>query len=136
MKKISLAVLALFSTIICPQFVFAQAAAGGFGGMGSFLPIILIFVFFYIFLLRPQQKKAKEHQKLLNTLKKDDKVIAAGGIFGSVVSVDGNKVEIRVADGINISVVKASVSTVFVAQAPQGGQADSSVVHTADIIKK
>jgi preprotein translocase subunit YajC len=87
-------------------------------------------VFFYLFLLRPQQKKAKQHQQLLNALKKDDKVIAAGGIFATVVNVkDNNSVEVKIADGVNIIVSKPSITTVFVRQ-------EEEAAKTPDIIKK
>lgn len=128
MKKIVSAVLVLAAWIIFPQLSFAQAAGGG--GFAGFLPIVLIFVFFYLFLLRPQQKKAKEHRKLLDSLKKDDKVIAAGGIFATVVNVkDANTVEIKIAEGVNIIVSKPSITTVFIRQ-------EEAAVKTPDIIKK
>jgi len=110
---------------------FAQdaAAGGGLGSIGTLLPLILIFVFFYFFLLRPQQKKAKEHQQLLNALKKDDRVITAGGVYGTVVNVRGNVAEVKVADGVVIQIAKQSVSQVISKQ-------DEDAAKVPEVIKK
>ncbi|MDR2771993.1 MAG: preprotein translocase subunit YajC [Elusimicrobiota bacterium] len=132
MKKLELAAFVLLCAIFLPASAYAQGA-GGFGGLGSLLPIILIFVFFYFFLLRPQQKKAKEHQKLLNALKRDDKVVAAGGIYGTVVNVKGNIVEIRIAEGVNIDVSKPTISAVLIDSSIAG---DRGAAKIPEIIKK
>ncbi|MDR0823215.1 MAG: preprotein translocase subunit YajC [Endomicrobium sp.] len=131
MKMLKVLAVLLFAFAAAPQSAFAQEA-GGLSGLGGFLPLILIFVFFYLFLLRPQQKKAKEHQKLLNELKKDDKVVTSGGIYGIVVSVKENIVELKIAENVNVQVSKPSVTTVFVR--PSANTAE--VVAGADIIKK
>lgn len=68
-----------------------QAAQGGEGALASFIPLILMFAVFYFLLIRPQQKRAKEHKQLLSQLKRGDKVITAGGIFGTVVEVQDDK---------------------------------------------
>lgn len=101
------------SSAVVPSNVYAQEAAGG-SMLGGFMPLILIFVFFYLFLLRPQQKKAKEHQQLLNALKKGDKIITSGGIYGTVVSVKENIVEVMIANNVNIRVAKPSISNVII----------------------
>jgi preprotein translocase subunit YajC len=132
MKMLKMSAFLLCSIAVMPQLAFAQEA-GGFGSLGGFLPLILIFVFFYIFLLRPQQKKAKEHQLLLNNLKKDDKVVTSGGIYGVVVNVNANIVEVKIAEGVNIQVSKPSVSTVI--RRTVEAEAVQSVSN-ADIIKK
>ncbi|MCL2144727.1 MAG: preprotein translocase subunit YajC [Endomicrobia bacterium] len=95
-----------------PSNVYAQDAAGG-SMFGGFMPLILIFVFFYLFLLRPQQKKAKEHQQLLNALKRDDRIVTAGGIYGTVVGVKENIVEVKIANGVNVQIAKPSISAVI-----------------------
>jgi preprotein translocase subunit YajC len=110
-KSMGLFVILIISLII-PQAAFAQAAGGG--ALGSFLPLILIFVFFYLFLIRPQQKKAKEHQKALNVLKKGDKVITAGGIYGTISAVrDNNVLEVKIADGVTVEIAKQSIGAVI-----------------------
>jgi preprotein translocase subunit YajC len=116
MKK-SVDLLAILANILCmllmlPTAVFAQAAGGGVGALGSFLPLILIFVFFYLFLLRPQQKKTKEHQKALNDLKKGDKVITSGGIYATVSAVRDNILDIKIADGVTVQMSKQSIATI------------------------
>ena len=66
-------------------------------GIGQFIPLILIFVIFYFFLIRPQQKKVKEHKAMVESLKKGDKVVTSGGITGTITRVvDNDKVEIAV----------------------------------------
>ena len=116
MKKLfGLAAFLLVLASLMPSNVYAQEAAGG-SMLGGFMPLVLIFVFFYLFLLRPQQKKAKEHQQLLNSLKRDDKIITSGGIYGTVVSVKENIVEVKIANGVNVQLAKASISTVIATQ--------------------
>ena len=128
MKKLfSFAAFLLVSTALAPSNVYAQDAAGG-SSFGAFMPLILIFVFFYLFLLRPQQKKAKEHQQLLNSLRKDDEIITAGGIYGTVVSVKENIVEVKIANGVNIKLSKPSISAVITKQ-------DDDSVKVPEIIK-
>lgn len=112
-KLLSLAAFFLMSSAVVPSNVYAQEAAGA-SMLGGFMPLILIFVFFYLFLLRPQQKKAKEHQQLLNALKKGDKIITSGGIYGTVVSVKENIVEVTIANNVNIRVAKPSISNVII----------------------
>ena len=68
---------------------YAQAAGGGFGGMESLLPLVLIFVVFYFLLIRPQQKKQKEHRPMLESLHRGDRVVTAGGIMGTITKVQG-----------------------------------------------
>jgi preprotein translocase subunit YajC len=86
---------------------------GGGGMLSLFLPLILIFVVFYFFIIRPQQKRQKERQNLLNALKKGDKVIAAGGLHGTVVGIDDKTVLLQVADNIKIKCERNSVITIL-----------------------
>ena len=91
----------------------AGAPAGGPGGMlGGFLPLILIFVIFYFLLIRPQQKKAKEHRQMLDTLKRGDKVITQGGIYGVVDQVEQHTLVLKVAENVKVKVGKAYISAV------------------------
>jgi len=96
---------------------FANAAPAGQSGGGqspllSFAPLILMFVIFYFLLIRPQQKKAKEHRALLDALKKGDLAVTAGGIHGKITAVDENVVTLEVATGVNIKVNKGHVASV------------------------
>ncbi len=87
-----------------------QAAEGAGGGLTAFIPIILMFVIFYFLLIRPQQKKAKEHQNMVNNLKKGDRVITSGGIYGEITSLDENTVTVEIADKVRIKVSRPSIS--------------------------
>ena len=78
-------------------------------GIGQFIPLILIFVIFYFFLIRPQQKKVKEHKLMVNSLKRGDKVITSGGIVGSIERViDNDKVEVAIAENVKVEVVRST----------------------------
>ena len=78
-------------------------------GIGQFVPLILIFVIFYFFLIRPQQRKVKEHKTMVENLKRGDKVITSGGITGTVERiVDNDKVEVVIAENVKVEIVKAT----------------------------
>jgi len=78
-------------------------------GIGQFIPLILIFVIFYFFLIRPQQKKVKEHKAMVENLERGDKVVTSGGIVGTVERIiDNDKVEVQIAENINVEVVRAT----------------------------
>jgi len=78
-------------------------------GIGQFIPLILIFVIFYFFLIRPQQKKVKEHKLMVEGLKRGDKIITTGGILGSVERiVDNEKVEVKISENVTVEIVRAS----------------------------
>ena len=78
-------------------------------GIGQFIPLILIFVIFYFFLIRPQQKKVKEHKLMVEGLKRGDKIITTGGILGSVERIiDSEKVEVKISENVTVEIVRAS----------------------------
>ena len=78
-------------------------------GIGQFIPLILIFVIFYYFLIRPQQKKAKEHKLMVQNLKRGDKVVTSGGIVGSIERIiDNDKVEVLISDDVKVQVIRAT----------------------------
>ena len=78
-------------------------------GIGQFIPLILIFVIFYFFLIRPQQKKAKEHKIMVENLKRGDKVVSSGGIIGTVERViDNDKVEVEIAENVRVVIIKST----------------------------
>ena len=79
------------------------------GVITQFLPLILIFIIFYFFLIRPQQKKAKEHKNMGSASNRGDKIVTSGGIFATVERVmDNDKVEVSVSDNVNIELVKST----------------------------
>ena len=78
-------------------------------GIGQFIPLILIFVIFYFFLIRPQQKKVKEHKAMVEGLKRGDKVVTSGGITGRVERlIDNDKVGVEIAENVKVEIVKAT----------------------------
>tara|TARA_Y100000389_G_scaffold112969_1_gene110117 strand:+ start:506 stop:793 length:288 start_codon:yes stop_codon:yes gene_type:complete len=78
-------------------------------GIGQFIPLILIFVIFYFFLIRPQQKKVKEHKSMVEALKRGDRVITSGGITGTVERIiDNDKVEVEIAENVKVEIVKST----------------------------
>ncbi|WP_353683789.1 preprotein translocase subunit YajC [Thermodesulfovibrio sp. 3907-1M] len=78
--------------------------------IASILPLVLIVVVFYFLLIRPQQKRAKEHRQMLENLKKGDKVITVGGIYGVVESVNPNTVVLKIAENVKVKFSKQSVA--------------------------
>jgi preprotein translocase subunit YajC len=93
---------------------YAQAAGGAGGAFASFVPLILIFAIMYFLLIRPQQQKMKQHQAMVEAVRRGDQVVTAGGIVGKVSKVlDDGHVEIEVAQGVKIKVVKATLANVL-----------------------
>lgn len=97
------------------DIAFAQNAQGlgGAGGMLGFLPLVLVFVIFYFLLIRPQQKKAKQHQEMLGRLKKNDEVMTSGGIYGKVMALADNVVTVEVAPNVRIRVHRPQIASVL-----------------------
>ncbi len=84
---------------------------GGAGGLlGSLIPLILIFVIFYFLLIRPQQKRTKEHKNMLENLKKGDKIITSGGIYGVIEAVGTNTVTVKIGENLKIKLGKAYIA--------------------------
>ena len=83
-------------------------------GFAQFVPLILIFVIFYFFLIRPQQKKVKEHKLMVSALKRGDEVITSGGIVGKIERVLGDdKVDILISENVTIQVVQSTVQSLL-----------------------
>ncbi len=83
------------------------------GGFAGLIPIVIMFVIFYFLLIRPQQKKAKEHRDMISNLKKGNRVITSGGIFGTIVSLDDTTVGLEIADKVKIKVTRANIGAVL-----------------------
>lgn len=88
----------------------SQGASQSGGGFAAFVPLILMFVIFYFLLIRPQQKRAKEHQEMVNNLKKGDRVVTSGGIHGVVAKVEDADVQLEIAEKIRIKVTRANIA--------------------------
>jgi preprotein translocase subunit YajC len=92
----------------------AQIPSGGFGqGLMSFLPFVLIIAIFYFLIIRPQNKKQKETQKMLEALKKGDKVVTIGGVYGTIQNVKEKTVVIKVDDDVKIEFLRSAISSVL-----------------------
>ena len=97
--------------LISPAYAQDAAAVGGFGQLGSFLPLILIFVVFYFLLIRPQQKKMKQHRAMVEAVRRGDKVVTAGGIYGKISKViSDTELEVEIAEGVKIKVQRHTVT--------------------------
>ena len=78
-------------------------------GIGQFIPLILIFVIFYFFLIRPQQKKAKEHKQMVGNLKRGDQIVTSGGIVGTVERVmDNDRAEVIIGDNVKVEIIRST----------------------------
>ena len=83
-------------------------------GIGQFIPLILIFVIFYFFLIRPQQKKVKEHKLMVESLKRGDKVITSGGIIGIVERVmEDDRIEVDLGDNIKVQIIRSTITSLL-----------------------
>lgn len=92
-------------------YAMGQTGQGGEGGgFAAFVPIILMFVIFYFLLIRPQQKKAKTHQEMISNLKKGDRVITNGGIYGVITGLDESTATIEIAEKVRIKVSRPSIA--------------------------
>ena len=101
---------------------YAQAAGGGAAGaFGSFVPLILIFAIMYFLLIRPQQKKMKEHRAMVEALRRGDRVVTQGGVIGKVSKVkDDAEVEVEIAEGVRVTVVRSTIAQVLSKTEPAG----------------
>jgi len=104
---ISKAALALSVALLPANLAHAEAAAGG--GFASLIPLILIMVIFWVLLIRPQQKRMKEHAELIKSLKKGDKVITGGGIYGRITNVKDGVAMVEIADGVIIKIKQDTI---------------------------
>jgi len=95
----------MFETLAYAMASQGEKATGG-SGIAALIPLILIFVIFYFLLIRPQQKRMKEHRRLLDNLKRGDKVITAGGLYGTIVNIEGNVVTLELGEKIRVKVNK------------------------------
>ncbi|MBW1940021.1 MAG: preprotein translocase subunit YajC [Deltaproteobacteria bacterium] len=80
------------------------------GGLISLMPLILMFVIFYFLLIRPQQKKTKEHREMVNNLKKGDRVITSGGIHGRITALDDTTMTLEIAEKVRIKILRSNIS--------------------------
>ena len=92
----------------------AQGAAPSTGGLGALLPLILIFVIFYFLLIRPQQKKMKQHREMLGSARRGDRIVTGGGIIGTITKVvDENEVIVEIAPDVKVSVQRHLIADIL-----------------------
>jgi preprotein translocase subunit YajC len=120
--------------LISPAY--AQTAPSTVGGFDliQILPLVLIFVVFYFLLIRPQQKKMKQHKTMVQALRRGDRVVTSGGIIGTVAKVvNENEIQVDIADNVRVRVVRSSIGEVVSKTgAVEGGKADAEADDTAD----
>jgi preprotein translocase subunit YajC len=101
----------LLLSLAVPSFA-EGAAPSGPGGLANFAPLILIMVLFYFLLIRPQQRQAKEQQRMIDALKKGDRVLTQGGIYGVISAVKGKALEVKISDEVKVLVTRSSITQV------------------------
>ena len=104
-----IASVAATMAIITPVYAEAAPVSDGGGGFASLIPLVLIMVIFYFLLIRPQQKKLKEHRNLIGQLKKGDTIITGGGLYGKVTDVKDDTLKVDIADGVRVKVKRDTI---------------------------
>lgn len=98
---------------------YAQSVGGAGGAFASFVPLILIFAIMYFLLIRPQQKKLKDHKAMVGALRRGDQVITQGGIIGKVSKVkEDGELEVEIAEGVRVRIVRSTIATVLTKTEP------------------
>ena len=120
--------------LISPAY--AQASGTGLtdpSALVQFLPLVLIFIVFYFLLIRPQQKKQKDHRSMVDALRRGDRIVTGGGILGSVSRVISNdEVEVDIAQGVRVRVLKSTISTVLAKPEPAAAREKDREAAKAD----
>lgn len=91
----------------------AAPAAQQDPGLFGFLPLVIIFVLFYFLLIRPQQKRAKEHKQMIAAIAKGDEVVSGGGLLGKVIDIGESFITLEIANGVSVQIQRASVATLM-----------------------
>ena len=105
--------------LISPAYAQGAPGAGGFDLM-TFAPLVAIFVVFYFLLIRPQQKKAKQHKEMLAQVRRGDRVVTGGGIIGTVTDAkDASELQVEIASGVRVRVLRATVTDILAKTEPR-----------------
>lgn len=100
--------------LVTPAYAQAAGGAGNGSFIASLIPLILIFVIFYFLLIRPQQKRAKEHREMVANLRRGDKVVTAGGMVGKVTKVgESDEIEVEIAREVKVTVIRSTITAVM-----------------------
>ncbi|AFK53385.1 preprotein translocase subunit YajC [Tistrella mobilis] len=127
--------------LISPAYAQAAGADGGAGMLMQLLPLLLIFVVFYFLLIRPQQKKAKQHREMISALRRGDRVVTAGGIVGTIAKVDDDTyATLEIAPDVRVKVMRHTITDKIAATEParsgrKGKEADEAADADADAEK-
>ena len=113
--------------LISPAYAQVAGLGDGLGGLMQFAPLVLILVIFYFLLIRPQQKKAKEHREMLSKIRRNDKIVSTGGLIGTVTRVydDRDELIMEIAPGVKVSVRRSMVADVMAKGEPGSGRGRS-----------
>ena len=117
------------------SYAYAQSGGGSAGGFDiiSLLPLVLIFVVFYFLLIRPQQKKAKDHREMISKVRRGDKVLTGGGIYGKVIKVtDEHSVQIEISEGVKVQVARPTIANVIDVSEPSSIEKSDSTESDKD----
>lgn len=95
----------------------AADGTAGAEGLISFMPLVIIFVIFYFLLIRPQQKKQQEHKSMLNSLKRGDKIITTGGLYGTIEKLTDTTLELKIANQVKITLSRSAIAGLQPAEA-------------------
>ncbi|QQR70091.1 MAG: preprotein translocase subunit YajC [Alphaproteobacteria bacterium] len=112
----------------------APQPMGGGDKLMSFMPLLLILLLFYFILIRPQQKRAKDHQSMLDALRRGDRVVTSGGLIGSVVRLSGDNEEVTVelAEGVRVRVLRSAISEIRAKTEPAKAHDDTKTEDEGD----
>jgi preprotein translocase subunit YajC len=91
--------------------IFLMAQASGAGGLMAFAPLLIIMVIFYVLLILPAQRRQKKTQEMLGALKNGDKVVTNGGLFGTIVGIESDSIQLRIADQVKVKVLRSAVAS-------------------------
>jgi preprotein translocase subunit YajC len=87
-----------------------MAQSTGAGGLMAFAPLLIIMVIFYVLLILPAQRRQKKTQQMLSALKNGDKVVTSGGLFGTIVGIEGDAIQLRIADQVKVKILRSAVA--------------------------
>ena len=108
--------------LISTAYAQTGGADGGSGMLIQLLPLVLIFVVFYFLIIRPQQKKVKDHKAMVDALRRGDRVVTTGGLIGTVIKVTGDReVGLEIADGVRVRVMRGMIAEVMARTEPGDG---------------
>jgi preprotein translocase subunit YajC len=100
----------VMSLFFSQENLYLMAQAGGAGGLMAFLPLLIIMGIFYVLLILPAQRRQKKTQEMINALKNGDKVVTSGGLFGTIVGIEGDSIQLRIADQVKVKVLRSAVT--------------------------